>query len=910
MNNLPYLFDIKRILNQLQDGTLLLTPNHRLRSKILQAWAGHQKSQGMRVWQTPRVEVISQWFNQQWLQLQSQGYQPSTQVISSSDQQRVIWEAITSHCGLMQTEAIAQQAANAYNTLQQWNLSLSDIQTQYPLNEPLPQWIQAFEQRLKTHNSISVETSYRIIGDAFESKLLVKEDRIALLGFDDLTPLLNQQLEKASHSIIHIPPAHHQPNSLKRVSYENSSAEITAAAQWARHILTDKPNSRIGIISPNLGQCRQHIERIFSEEFEAYNLHPATEAYTLPFNFSAGTPLGNSPLISDTIKILKINKKQWLMDDIECVLLSQFWGKHAIELSQRCALISQLQSLNTLTISDNTLRYWAQKNDERRPSTEHGLFNYLHQCHQFSQHSMNRGQQLPSRWVEIFLHQLDILQWPGERIPNSQEYQQTQLWYQVLESFTHLDDVLGAINEHDALKQIQHMVSHTPFQAKVPDSPIQILGILEGAGLHFTHCWVMGLHQTAWPPAPSPNSLLPIRLQRDYNMPHASSLRELQYAESLTNNYRHCADSIIFSSPNHEDDSEQTLLASQLIADIPLSTLPTQTSNDSLSYWMQTLQDSQTLEAIDCRNAPPYAKQQLPGGSGVFKAQSANPFDCFIHYRLRSPLPIEAVNGFSHIDKGHILHNSLAALWQQLKTQEQLLDLEEDALNQLIQHTTDEAIRDIQRHKPAHLSDTLCQIESERQCQLIKQWLKYEKQRSPFTVVATEEAHTIQFNGIDINIRIDRVDQLSDGRYLIIDYKTGTATVNAWNGERPQEPQLPLYALTYGEDIRGISFAQININDQHFKGLAANDIAQGISHIERNRAGLPDTWEDALNHWQRVLNQLLTEFQQGYCAIEYLNDTTKTYAREYLRINRFYEADAINNYLNQSPTRANTPSQR
>ncbi|TIH03137.1 hypothetical protein D0S45_20940, partial [Marinifilum sp. JC120] len=121
-----------------------------------------------------------------------------------------------------------------------------------------------------------------------------------------------------------------------------------------------------------------------------------------------------------------------------------------------------------------------------------------------------------------------------------------------------------------ALKQLQVMANQRPFQAKVPDSPIQILGILEGAGLHFTHCWVMGLHQQAWPPAAAPNALLPIRLQREHNMPHASSLRELQYAQSLTDNYRHCADTIIFSSPNHDDDSEQALPPSELIRDIPL----------------------------------------------------------------------------------------------------------------------------------------------------------------------------------------------------------------------------------------------------------------------------------------------------------------------------------------------------
>jgi probable DNA repair protein len=875
--------------------------------------------------------VIEQWFNAQWQQLQAQAYPAASPSIISNEQQRILWEQITANCGLMQTEAIAKQAANAFNTLVRWNQSVSKHGIDTHIHEQCRQWIQAFQHQLKQLQAITPEESFRIIGQAFEEKQLPQEECIHLLGFDDVSPLFEAQLAKASDSIAMIPPPNESPTSLQRLEFDSTDNEMQAAAQWARATLEQTPHARIGIIAPNLGQCRKQIEFAFTAEFEAHSLHPSIERYTLPFNLSTGTPLGDTPLITATLQLLKLQNQQqeWDVEFLIQLLLSPFWGRYTEERAQRSALASQLQSLGVFTITGDTLRYWAQRIDERfiseapnsslsEPNTaplQYALFDYLNNFHQFSNSRAHKGKHLPSVWVDIFIQQLDMMYWPGERTPDSQEYQQTQLWYGLLETFASLDSVLHAIHSQEALKQLQAMAKQLPFQAKVPDSPIQILGILEGAGLRFSHCWVMGLHQQAWPPAPKPNPLLPIQLQREHNMPHASSLRELQYAQSLTDNYRHCAQHIFFSSPSHEGDSEQHLLPSQLINDIARTELNTHTASDSLDSWNSQLQKSREVTLVHCEKSPKFTEKELTGGAGFFKAQAENPFDSFAKYRLGAPLPIDAMNGFSHIERGHILHNSLAAIWQQLHTQAALLALDESHLNALIDEHVGAAISDIQRHKPRHLSSALCQIEHERQNQLIHQWLTFEKTRAPFTVITIEEAQTIHFNGIAINIRIDRVDQLQDGHFLIIDYKTGTANINAWKGERPKEPQLPLYALCYSptqpttpgntHHVKGISFAQINVLDQCFKGLGDTDMSEGIKAIDNGRGqlsptGTPISWDDALAHWQHTLRQLLEEFQQGHCRNEYLDDATKTYAREYLRLNRFHEAEAITRLMNSS----------
>ena len=56
----------------------------------------------------------------------------------------------------------------------------------------------------------------------------------------------------------------------------------------------------------------------------------------------------------------------------------------------------------------------------------------------------------------------------------------------------------------------------------------------------------------------------------------------------------------------------------------------------------------------------------------------------------------------------------------------------------------------------------------------------------------------------------------------MIDYKTGNLQNNAWFGERPDEPQLPLYCIQPTLSIAGIAFASIRHNQLQFIGIVDN----------------------------------------------------------------------------------------
>lgn len=972
-NQLPPLFRVEIILDLCQKNSLILTPNQRLRNKAIQAWG---LDNNVSTWVPPRIYSLDQWFDECWQQLQKIAYKKSLCQIITPEQERILWESITSNKKLMQAEVLAKQASQACKTLKKWELtteSLNAYDSDTSTNL-LKEWHNIFEEKLKHSGFITHETSIQIIGEAYTHNILKQEAEIALVGFDDMPPLVSSQLKTMTSSLLEIDGNNFTPKSLLRASYSDSASEMKAAAQWAKNIITKttlNTKPRIGIIVPNLGQCRTQVERALTNSFEGHSLLTATPRYTLPYNISAGIPLGKTPLFIDTFLLLKLNQRTWQTDDLYRLLFSSFWGYYAEELEFRASLVSHIQKMGIFSISIKEL-CWQIKNLRKKLNTNIDKENHksidskkidtpeikqpLFVLESFDQHEKNQNKkQLPSQWVDIFLDQLTQLNWPGERQPDSIEYQQTQLWHQLLESFASLDSSLGVISVSEAISQLQSMANHQPFQAKVPDSPIQVLGILEGAGLHFTHCWILGLHQQAWPPAPMPNPLLPISLQRQYNMPHASSLRELQFAQSLTDNYKHCATEIVFSSPNYDGENEIELTPSQLIKDIPLQELLPEkqislfdTSTNDFEHYIDQQHKIKNTELINCQNGPKVnlfdINQEgiLTGGSSIIKAQSINPFDGFAKHRLKIRTSTEAVMGFSAIEKGNILHQTLAFLWQHLQTQQQLLSIENAELELLVSNAVSVEINNVIKHKRDHFGKELCQIETERQTQLILKWLVYEKTRKPFTVKSIEESYKVTLKGYNLNLRLDRIDEISNANgeansnkkideshraepcqpepyrvepyHLIIDYKTGQCSLKDWCGDQPNDPQLPFYLSVknlavnspvadnslddnspYLNSLNAIAFGQINVKQQALLGLhhESYDIAE-ITSIKNNKVNLPPTWEQVSNEWSRVSFELFEQFLCGDTSIKYSNANQLNFSRDFTSLNRFYDLDMQN----------------
>src|SRR5687768_13848341 len=119
-----------------------------------------------------------------------------------------------------------------------------------------------------------------------------------------------------------------------------------------------------------------------------------------------------------------------------------------------------------------------------------------------------------------------------------------------------MDHFLLAHSYGEALCTLKRLARSTLFLPDSTSSNIQILGVLEAAGIPYDGIWVTGLHREAWPEMPKPNPFIPIKLQKQQNCPRSSPQRELAVAQSLTHLFARSGQQVIFSYPKRVAENE------------------------------------------------------------------------------------------------------------------------------------------------------------------------------------------------------------------------------------------------------------------------------------------------------------------------------------------------------------------
>jgi len=205
-----------------------------------------------------------------------------------------------------------------------------------------------------------------------------------------------------------------------------------------------------------------------------------------------------------------------------------------------------------------------------------------------------------------------------------------------------------------------------------------------------------------------------------------------------------------------------------------------------------------------------------------------------------------------------------------LRNSDALAALSSSDLDLLLAGAADAAMERIRRERPTTLSGRFADIEKRRLIGLVRAWLEQDRRRGAFTVIAVEDKRGMAIGGLTLNARLDRVDETADGRRIVIDYKTGQATAAAMLGDRPDEPQLPLYLLTAESGAAAVAFAQVRAGDMEYVGLARDaDLLPGIKAWteSRHRERYP-AWPDLVAAWQADLERIAGQFAAGVAAVD------------------------------------------
>ncbi|WP_049721688.1 PD-(D/E)XK nuclease family protein [Gilvimarinus polysaccharolyticus] len=895
------LFNIEPLREALEHDTLVLTANNRQRNQILRAF--HQfkaQQQGLKVWPQPRILSLRQWIEQQWQALLLNGNTELEGTIANSWQSLALWEQVIagSNAGrLLRQRELASTAESARQSLDAWccpDAELLAASEHRPNAGTFISWLAQYRQALTRCQLVSPEQAQTLLLRAFISGELTPETNALLYGFDNLTPLAQRLLDGALPNATQVNSQLYKQTLPVRCALNDFDAEVRAAAHWADTILAATPEAVIGIVVPDLGQQRSRVERIFKEIFEPLACQPGKPRTVAPFNFSSGTPLGSAAVIRTALDWLAFALQAQPIERICRLLNNDFWGDSSTERALRAALIKRIRHTGRQKLSIANLRYLLEQLTQKHPELESGLSRQLQIASEIERERHHKHNL--SHWLERAMGYLDQLGWPGTRALDSIEFQQIKQWYELHNELLSLTQVQPLFSLYEVTDLLRRSADKTHFQAQTPDSPIQILGALEASGLSFSHCWILGMNHRAWPPAPAPNPLLPINLQRDWQMPNASAERELAYAARLTENFKHCAPQVVFSHGANADD--QPLKPSSLITE--LSAIEPQalgiTGESMRAEYYRLLTASGKFEAVDCRYGPALSNPKVRGGAGLFKAQATCPFIAFVRYRLGASSPSEATLGFSAIERGNVLHDALAEVWQQLQNSAALATLTNDALKAIVVSACSNAVNNTGKSRGAEIGAMFRQLETERLTQLLGDWLALERTREPFVIQEIETQHTLNFEGLELSVRVDRIDQLEGGNGpLIIDYKTGQVNTANWQNHKFTDPQLPLYACTLAEGgAQAIAFAQINANALRFAGLGH---ATGIDGIE----DLPDEqWREQLDDWQRRLAELAQEFRDAWAVVDYRNKSARAYDSELEGLTRADELTDISQWLQTS----------
>ena len=120
--------------------------------------------------------------------------------------------------------------------------------------------------------------------------------------------------------------------------------------------------------------------------------------------------------------------------------------------------------------------------------------------------------------------------------------------------------------------------------------------------------------------------------------------------------------------------------------------------------------------------------------------------------------------------------------------------------------------------------------------------------------LAVEEARALEVGGVQLDLRLDRIDRLEDGGELLLDYKTGQAPGRATGSTRgPTSRSFRCMRSPATVPPDGLAFARVARGECAFAGLAQRaDIAPDIELFAPAK-GRADDWPKQLDAWRQTL---------------------------------------------------------
>lgn len=664
-------------------------------------------------------------------------------------------------------------------------------------------------------------------------------------------------------------------------------AERLAAAQASDH----DQQLRIGVVACDLDGDRLSIERIFTEELNAAAALPTRASAAAVIDVAGGIPLADQAVVRHALDLLQLGAQGNSFELISRILLAPYPRGSATKAS---ASAQEHQALE----QEPEARAQLEAELRRQHCSRIDLVPLADQARRFGASRLASalaklfvtpgGAPLESlaslrTWLERFSTELNVFGWPGA--PGDPEGAAIRAWSKLLEELASLSVYLPELSRTEALSRLGEAAATRRTQIQAPTAPVQVVGLLDAAGLVFDEVWVLGMNDHVVPAAANPSPFLPVRWQREEKVRRGSAEAELGFAQLRWKRLMEAAPKIHVSWRQQGARAED-LGPSSLV--LPWSEpKPKSAEAEVLPTLLPWYGRDRVHEFIGCEAGqfdavleprssepllPPPLRRTVSATS--WGNVAACPFRGVAKVRWDLD-PLESVEVEPcNRTRGQLLHAAMQALHERFPSAEELARASKDQLAACARDAAHQTLQGDSIHRvDLGLHDAVAAWVAAE----ILDWVEYETYARNEIWETHSVEHEIRFDvvdGLSVLGRVDRIDLLDEDKsLLIIDYKTSTSakTDGLWKSQRPEDPQMLFYAehlRRSGEKVAGLAFANLTGDEERsLKGLAARELAKGIN-VAGEAKDWPLDWDGIQATIRHTVESLAHTYLDGEHAVD------------------------------------------
>lgn len=904
--------DLLHALDEGPTDCLVVASTVRAARGLRRNYVQWKQSQGSAGWTTPNVLDWQTWLESLWDSATMCGVE--TRLLLKEAQELFLWRRILEQDEAANSTttitALAPMAMQALEALDHYQVPLGKLRGDNHTDaRAFLGWANRMRQVSKKHSLLPASELESAVANICTRQEIQLPRQILLVGLDRITPSQRQLIETLQSRgcpvrILQLITASSASTQTGIVYAPTQQEEIAAAAHWCSRELAANPEQRIGIIVPGLEELRDRIDSAFQRILVPSSLDVNAAGVEPPYEFSLGTPMHRLQPIRTALLLLEWLQRSLAVEEVTwLIVLGGFSARTPDARARLDRKFREQWSKLGGAVPLSTYQAWMRSRIQsgtpsRSPADSAPVVRAIGALAALAQRRGLDRERTFAEWREVIEELLSNVEWHLLQARDSADYQLLQRWNSVLDQLSSLNAVAGNVSLGGMLTQLREMVSGTLFSHQSTDAPIQIMGVPESAGLLFDSVWLMNARSSAWPTRGRAMPLLPWSVQCEARMPYVSHAEDYAFARGVTERILSSAGNAVASFALQENDPATSgtrvptleVLLSPLIQECWRSTPIIAAENylPELSASRPT-REVAALESVEEEDAVQWQGERIGGGVRFLELQAACPFRAFAELRLASNPFADSGAGLSPSQQGTILHAALHAYWREVGSLANLNRSSEIEGLEILRRHIAAALQGLLKLTNKSWQRELLRVEALRMEERLLLWLQQEKLRPAFTVVATEaELKDQTLGGIRFNCRIDRVDQVDRGLALI-DYKAGPISSRECEGERPDQPQLPAYAVLQtgiaSSELAGLAFASLHPRNMGFEvvrslpSIFSRDLEGDSSAPDNSGATQKQSKRDAsastslemaaqLSEWRATLTRLAESFHQGAAIVD------------------------------------------